>query len=150
LGSYYNQSIRYDVIDAPPGYDIGEGILRVSPAYRSGYAIEVGSAAFVSAVGRVVSKSGIPVPLASGRITLVRAPDAPALTNALEIERAKPQPFFTNSVGRFAAQNLEPGKRYVIELYTTPPVSFELQVPTDSTGLVDLKSISLPFELPAN
>jgi outer membrane usher protein len=134
------------VLNVPPGYDIGDGVLRVSPSYRSGYAIEVGSAAFVSAMGRLVSRDGKPVPLASGRISLIRAPTAPVLSSPQEIELAKPKPFFTNSVGRFAAQNLEPGQRYRIELFTAPPVSFELQIPTDTTGLVDLKTVILPFD----
>lgn len=150
LGSYYNQSIRYDVLNVPPGYDIGDGVLRVSPSYRSGYAIEVGSAAFVSAKGRLVSRDGKPVPLASGRISLIAPANGVAPSSPQAIEQAKPKPFFTNSTGRFAAQNLEPGQRYRIELFTAPPVSFELHIPTDTTGLVDLKTVILPFDLPKN
>ncbi len=57
LTSYLNQSVNYDVTDPPRGYDIGDGIKRVTPAYKSGYVIEVGSAAFVSAIGTLQGRT---------------------------------------------------------------------------------------------
>lgn len=135
LTSYVNQSVRYDAIEAPRGYDIGDGILRVHPAYRSGYAIEVGSSAFVSALGRLVGNGAKPVALISGRMVPIDNPDA------------EPQLFFTNSVGRFALQSLEPGKRYRVELFTSPAQSFEFEVPADSDGLLDLHVVSVPVDV---
>ncbi|MCY1463814.1 hypothetical protein D9M71_817630 [compost metagenome] len=119
----------------PAGYDIGEGIARVRPTYRSGYAIEVGSAAFVSALGRLHGNAGRPLALVSGRVRPVDQPDA------------KPELFFTNSVGRFAVQKLEPGKRYRVELFTSPAVGFEFTVPADNTGLLDLETIAVPVDV---
>jgi outer membrane usher protein len=135
LTSYVNQSVRYDAIEAPRGYDIGDGILRVHPAYRSGYAIEVGSSAFVSALGRLVGNGAKPVALMSGRMVPIDSPDA------------EPQLFFTNSVGRFALQSLEPGKHYRVELFTSPAQSFEFEVPADSDGLLDLHVVSVPVDV---
>ncbi|WP_313446458.1 hypothetical protein [Brevundimonas sp.] len=135
LGSYVNQSIRYDVINPPRGYNIGDGVARVHPAYRSGYAIEVGSAKFVSALGRLVGNAGRPVALMSGRI---RPADDPT---------AAPELFFTNSVGRFAMQNLEPGKRYRVELFSTPALGFEFTVPADNEGLLDLQVVNVPLDV---
>lgn len=135
LTSFVNQSVRYDAIDAPRGYDIGEGILRVHPAYKSGYAIEVGSNAYVSALGRLVGNGDRPLALISGRLTAVEDPEF------------DPQLFFTNSVGRFAAQSLEPGKRYRVELYTTPRQGFEFTVPSDSDGLLDLQIVRVPIDV---
>lgn len=135
LSSYVNQSVRYDVLGVPAGYDIGEGIARVRPTYRSGYAIEVGSAAFVSALGRLHGNAGRPLALVSGRVRPVDQPDA------------KPELFFTNSVGRFAVQKLEPGKRYRVELFTSPAVGFEFTVPADNTGLLDLETIAVPVDV---
>ncbi len=135
LTSYVNQQVRYDVKDVPVGYDIGDGVLRVRPTYRSGYAIEVGSAAFVSALGRLVGNNDRPVALVSGRVTMVGAPDA------------EPKLFFTNTVGRFAVQALEPGRTYRVELFTNPPVQFEFTVPEDNEGLLDLKVISVPLDI---
>ncbi len=117
------------------GYDVGEGILRVRPTYRSGYAIEVGSAAFVSALGRLVGNQDKPLALTSGRLRSLDEPEA------------EPQLFFTNSVGRFAIQNLEPGKRYRVELFTQPAQGFEFTVPEDSDGLLDLSVVNIPIDV---
>jgi outer membrane usher protein len=132
LSSYVNQSVRYDVLDPPQGYDVGDGLTRVHPAYRSGYKVEVGSAAFVSAFGVLVDETGKPLKLVSGRIIEV------GRTNAA------PAVFFTNSAGRFAAQKLEPGKRYRVELFTSPSVGFEFSVPKDNAGLLRLETIKVP------
>lgn len=136
LTSYVNQSVRYDAIAAPLGYDIGEGIVRVRPAYRSGYAIEVGSSKFVSALGRLVGNQDKPVALVSGRVI------------ALDDPTAEPELFFTNSVGRFAVQKLEPGKRYRVELFSSPATSFEFAVPADNDGLLDLQILRVPLDIP--
>lgn len=134
LTSYVNQSVRYDAISAPRGYDIGAGILRVRPGYRSGYTIEVGSNRFVSALGRLTGHGDKPLNLMSGRVV---AADDPT---------AEPELFFTNSVGRFAMQSLEPGKRYRVELSSSPAVQFEFTVPQDNEGLLDLGVINLPLD----
>lgn len=135
LTSYVNQTVRYDAIDAPLGYDVGEGLLRVRPTYRSGYAIEVGSENFVSALGRLVGNGGKPVALVSGRVRDLDNPDA------------EPELFFTNSVGRFAVQNLAPGRRYRVELFTDPVQGFEFTVPEDTDGLLDLQVVNVPIEV---
>ena len=136
LTSYVNQSIRYDVLDPPRGYNIGEGVSRVFPTYKSGYAIEVGSAKFVSALGRLVGNKDRPVALMSGR---VRPADEP---------NAEPELFFTNSVGRFAIQNLEPGRRYRVEMFSSPAMGFEFVVPEDNEGLLDLQVLRVPLDVP--
>ena len=136
LASYINQSVRYDVLDPPRGYNIGDGVARVRPVYKSGYAIQVGSANFVSAMGRVVGNLDRPVALMSGR---VRPADDPS---------AEPELFFTNSVGRFAIQNLQPGKRYRVEMFSTPAMGFEFVVPEDNEGLLDLQIIRVPIDVP--
>jgi outer membrane usher protein len=46
--------------------------------------------------------------------------------------------FFTNSIGRFAIQNLQPGVHYRVVLLDGP-VGFDFTVPPDTSGLVDLK-----------
>lgn len=136
LTSYVNQSIRYDVVDPPAGYNVGEGVRRVHPTYRSGYAIEVGGARFVSAVGRLVGLDDRPVALISGRV------------REMGDETTPPELFFTNSVGRFAVQNLEPGKRYRVELFSDPAETFEFEVPSDNEGLLDLQIVRTPLEIP--
>ena len=132
LGSYSTQSVQYDVEDPPTGYDVGSGVFRVYPPYKSGYAARIGTDAFVTAMGTLMLTDDKPVSLIGGRTTL------------LDVEEGdSPQPlsFFTNSVGRFAIANLLPGRRYLVETYGpngTIDKSFEFTVPAESDGLVNL------------
>ncbi|MDK2762327.1 MAG: hypothetical protein KYX64_13330, partial [Sphingopyxis sp.] len=135
LGSYVTQSVQYDVEDPPTGYDIGPGVFRVHPSYRSGYAARIGTDAFASAMGTLVLAPDKPVSLIGGRVTLLDVKDS---------ETPKPIPFFTNSVGRFAISNLLPGRRYLVETYGpngTIDRSFEFTVPADTDGLLNLGTI---------
>lgn len=134
LTSYVTQSVQYDVENPPPGYDVGAGVIRVKPPYRSGYKLEVGTDAFVSAIGNLLLANGKPVSLIGGRVIDVDHKDAPPLV------------FFTNSVGRFAIQNLRPAGHYRVELYGTP-ATFEFMVSKDTNGLIDLHTVKLS---PAN
>ncbi len=132
LGSYATQSVQYDVEDPPTGYDIGPGVFRVRPAYKSGYAARIGTDAFASAMGTLVLAPDKPVSLIGGRVTL---------QDVKEGENPPPIPFFTNSIGRFAIANLLPGRRYVVETYGpngTIDRSFEFTVPADTDGLMNL------------
>lgn len=130
LNSYTTQSIQYDVENAPRGYDVGQGVLRVKPPYKSGYAVQVGTDAFVSATGTLLQPDGKPVSLAGGRVS------------PLGEEKGLSTPFFTNSIGRFAVQNLRPGTNYRVELFGSNQ-TFEISVPKKTDGLVDLKTVQL-------
>ncbi|WP_447750870.1 hypothetical protein [Sphingopyxis fribergensis] len=131
LTSYLNQSVNYDVADPPRGYDIGDGIKRVTPTYKSGYVIEVGSAAFVSAMGTLRGSDGQPVKLVSGVLRRKGAADA------------KEEPFFTNTAGRFAIAKLEPGAEYSVEFYSGDRGGFTFKVPEDNKGLLDLGIVEI-------
>ncbi|WP_325540558.1 hypothetical protein [Sphingopyxis sp.] len=132
LGSYSTQSVQYDVENPPTGYDVGPGVFRVHPPYKSGYAARIGTDAFASVMGTLILAPDMPVSLIGGRVTLL---------DVQETETPKPIPFFTNSAGRFAIANLLPGRRYVVETYGpngTIDRSFEFTVPADTNGLVNL------------
>jgi len=132
LGSYSTQSVQYDVEDPPTGYDVGSGVFRVYPSYKSGYAARIGTDAFVTAMGTLMLTADKPVSLIGGRTTLL---------DVEEGENPQPLSFFTNSVGRFAIANLLPGRRYLVETYGpngTIDKSFEFTVPADTDGLVNL------------
>jgi outer membrane usher protein len=132
LGSYSTQSVQYDVEDPPTGYDVGTGVFRVYPSYKSGYAARIGTDAFVTAMGTLMLTDDKPVSLIGGRTTLL---------DIEEGDSPKPSSFFTNSVGRFAIANLLPGRRYLVETYGpngTIDKSFEFTVPADTDGLVNL------------
>ncbi len=130
LSSYVDQPIQYDVENPPPGYDVGDGVVHVNPPYHSGYKLRIGTDAFVSAAGVLMVGEGKPLSLVGGRVFAADGKDK------------EPLPFFTNSVGRFAIQNLRPGVRYRVEL-AGGQTMFEFTVPEDTTGLVDLKTIVL-------
>ena len=130
LTPFYDQSIRYDIPDAPRGYDIGPGVVRVRPEYRSGFDFDLGRDDFVSAYGRVLSPEGEPLSLVSGAVASLTEPDRAAVT------------FFTNSGGRFAVTNLMPGHRYHVTINGERPLSFEFEAPADTDGLVDLATVT--------
>lgn len=131
LTSYINQSVRYDVLDPPRGYDIGDGVERVRPTYKSGYVIEVGSAAFVSAIGTLKGADGQPVKLASGIMRRTDAPDA------------RGEPVFTNTAGRFSIAKLEPGVEYNVQFYSSDLGAFSFKVPEDNEGLLNLGIVEM-------
>ncbi|QCQ97355.1 fimbria/pilus outer membrane usher protein [Brevundimonas sp. SGAir0440] len=132
LTPFVDQSIRYDVVNPPRGYDIGSGIFRVKPANRSGFALTVGTDAFVTAYGTLQRSDGEAVGLAAGVMRSLTEPDT------------APVNVFTNRVGRFALSGLKPGGRYSINLSDADGTAFEFQVPTDTDGLLDLQVIKVP------
>ncbi len=129
LQSYTRQNVIYDLINGPVGYDIGTGIDTVEPPYRSGYNITVGSDANVTAYG-VLKIDGAPASLIAGSIS------------STDDDQFKSQPFFTNSVGRFAIMGLRPGKTYQVRL-TEPAGSYAIEVPADSQPLYQLGEIAI-------
>lgn len=132
LSSYNSQDVRYDIDSLEAGYDIGAGVVRVDPPFRSGYQLVVGTDRFVSAVG-FLSIGASPAELAVGRIT------------SEDDEGFEPQSFFTNSAGRFAIIGLAPGRSYTVRLNQSGK-TFVIEVPQDNTGLYRLGTIALPEE----
>jgi len=132
LSSYNAQDVRYDIDTLEAGYDIGAGVVRIDPPFRSGYHLVVGTDRFVSAVG-FLNIDSAPAELVVGRII------------SDEDEGFEPQPFFTNSVGRFGVIGLAPGQKYTVRL-TDSGREFVIAVPQDNTGLFRLGTINLPTE----
>ncbi len=116
LGSYYSQTVPYDVEDLPIGYDLGSGLFQVQPRLHSGYTLTVGSDYYVTASGAMLDEQGEPVGLRSGRAVSLDDPDAP-------------QPMvITNRTGRFAVSGLSAG-RWRITLVGEPALVYEIVVP---------------------
>jgi outer membrane usher protein len=129
LGSRSLRTVTYDVPEAPPGYDIGTGSLRVVPPYRSGYSVTVGSDYSTLVVGRLLDANGDPISLLAGTATELDVPSGKTLT------------VFTSRDGRFGAQGLRPG-RWRIDMPSSPAVSYTITIPKDSKSLLrigDLK-----------
>ena len=101
----------------------------MEPPYRSGYKLVVGTERFVSAVG-FLQVDGVPAQLATGLIT------------SEDDDGFEPEPFFTNSAGRFGIIGLAPGRSYTIRLNESGR-TFTVEVPKDNTGLLRLETINL-------
>ena len=127
LNSYSRQNIIYDLMGGARGQDIGSGIETVEPPYRSGYRLVVGSGATVTAYGFLN--------LSSRRASLV----AGTITSADDREFGT-QPFFTNSVGRFAIPGLKPGRTYQVRVNGLD-TSYRISVPETGDSLLQLGEI---------
>lgn len=132
LSAYSKRTILYDVPDAPPGYDLGQGNVQILPPYRGGYRLEIGSDYHILVLGRLIDANGEPVSLLAGK--------------AIELARPQRQPvtIFTSRDGRFGQQGLRPG-RWRIEMPTSPASIYEIEVvdnPAGTLRLGDLHPIS--------
>jgi outer membrane usher protein len=121
VSPYTPNRIDFDVDALPPGYDLGDGLFDLSPKHRSGYALKVGSAYTVTALGTLIGSDGAPVALLTGTAREAAHPD-------------KTVELFTNREGRFSAAGVAPGK-WLIEVAGDPPAQFELDVPEGAVGL---------------
>lgn len=129
LLSYRPQQLRLDVLDLPDGYDLGDTVRELQPAYRSGYRYQAGSAASLAAVGVAVGPDGAPLVLTGGELRADDGRDFP------------PAKTFTNRSGRFAVQGLAPG-RYVIAFFAETPRVIRFDVRDDAGGLLDLGTLT--------
>lgn len=129
LISYSRQGIFYDLVGGARGADIGSGAETLEPPYRSGYRLIVGTGATVTAVG-YLNLDGARAELVSGTIS---SPDD------AEFQQ---QPFFTNSIGRFAIVGLRPNATYEVRLFETGLV-YKFKVPQDSESILQMGDIML-------
>lgn len=135
LGSYFQRVVTYDVPNAPTGYDLGAGNIRVRPPYRSGYLIVAGSDYSVIATGTLYNEKHEPIGLLAGKATELDRSDRPAIQ------------VFTNRAGRFGLQGLRPG-RWRIDMPTVPPKSVIIDVPQGSDGVIALGDLTAATEAP--
>jgi outer membrane usher protein len=129
LSSYSERTIAVDAPTAPAGVDLGQGSFRLFPPYRSGYALTVGSAYTVTALGRLLNRDGEPVALVTGTAVELAHPDK------------EPVPIFTNRVGRFGAPGLAPGK-WRITMLDPQKSSFIIVVPEKAEGVLRLGDLT--------
>ncbi|KJY96022.1 fimbria/pilus outer membrane usher protein [Pseudoalteromonas ruthenica] len=112
LNAYSQGGAAVDIPNLPIGYDIGTGLLRFYPHYRSGHYIKVGSSANITVMGTLIDGDETPLALTVGEA--VCGDDVKA--------------FFTNRQGRFAITGMKPC-RYRIRFDDThlPSVSLEVE-----------------------
>jgi outer membrane usher protein FimD/PapC len=99
IGSYRPDEITFNLLDPPVGYDIGTGKYQTQPGAFTGEHISIGTDAYHSAMGILVTPDGNRLSLRYG---VLRAPDGTET------------PIFTNGAGRAVIGNLAAG-RYAIE-----------------------------------
>lgn len=129
-GAYQPQSIYLDLDSVPADYNVGTGQFDLYPGLASGYALSVGSSAFISVVGQIISDSGKPLALLGGE---VRALDDPTF---------KPVLVFTNSAGKFFAEGLKPG-RYNMVLGPSLDIVVPFEIGNDTRGVMDAGTIKV-------
>jgi outer membrane usher protein len=129
VGSYAISRVPYDVVDLPPGYDLGSGLFEFFPPYHSGYGVTVGSNRLASAIGVILDRDGHPLPLAVGSVT-----------SATDRDFA-PQQIFTNRNGRFGITGLVPGNVYLAR-FSDAGVTVRVEIPATATGFVNVGTIA--------
>lgn len=121
VSAWSPRTVVYDAADAPAGFDVGQGALRLLPPYRAGYLVTVGSDYGVTAIGRLLDRDGEPVTLIAGA----------AIEQGGEGRRVE---IFTNRQGAFGASGLKAG-RWRIEMPGEPPLTYDLIVPEAPDGV---------------
>lgn len=122
VSAYSPRTVIYDAAEAPPGFDVGQGALRLMPPYRAGYLVTVGSDYGLTAIGRLLNRDGEPVTLIAGV----------AIEQGGEGRRVE---IFTNRQGAFGASGLKAG-RWRVEMPGEPPLAYDLIVPESPDGIV--------------
>lgn len=135
IASHYVQRVSVSVPDLPDGYDPGDQLVNVQPAYRSGTVVTVGTGATTSVEGILVDRAGTPIDLQIGSVVSVDNPDM------------QPRGFFTDASGRFQVTGLVAGK-YRLLFDADPDVSAYIEVPADVTGIVKLGRVALTEATP--
>jgi outer membrane usher protein len=127
---YQPQSIYLDLDSVPADYNVGTGQFDLYPGLATGYALHIGSSASISVVGQVIGQGDAPLSLLGGEI------------RALDDAAFKPVLVFTNTVGKFFADGLKPG-RYEMRLGPALDMRIPIEIPPGATGVMDAGTIKL-------
>ena len=128
ISSYTPRSITYDAANAPPGFDIGQGAVRVRPPYRAGYVVTVGSEYGLVAIGRLLDRLGEPLTLVAG-VAIEEGGDGRRVD------------VFTNRQGAFGASGLRAGT-WRIEMFGDQGLAYQLMVTETSDGVARVGDLS--------
>jgi outer membrane usher protein len=131
LSTFNRSSLYIEVVDLPPGYDLGSGQFSLKPPLYAGYNLMAGSGASVTMLGQVVrGPKSEPVALTAGKM------------EALDGSTKEPISIFTNRNGRLAGTGLHPGK-YRLTLFTDPPYVTEVTIPDNGENLVNIGELRI-------
>ncbi len=121
ITAFSPRTVAYDAPEAPAGFDVGQGALRLFPPYHAGYLVTVGSEYGMTALGSLVDDQGQPAVLISGY----------AIEQGGDGRRVQ---LFTNRLGAFGVSGLRPG-RWRIEMDGETPLAFDMTVAADDSGV---------------
>jgi len=132
ITSYEVQPVTVAASDLPLGYDLGPGVYQVSPGYRGGVVIPVGSDANVLLDGVLHDAMEKPIALAHGFAKPVDG-------------KSEAKEFFTNRSGRFRIDGLRP-TAYDLVFLELGPAEVRVEIPRGKAGVYRVGTIviSLP------
>jgi outer membrane usher protein len=131
LSTFSRSSMYIEIVDLPPGYDLGSGQFSIKPPLYSAYNLQAGSGASLTMLGQVVrGEKKEPVVLTAGKM------------EALDRTDSEPISVFTNRNGRLAGTGLRVGK-YRLTLYTDPPFVTEITLPDNGENLVNIGELRI-------
>lgn len=114
-------NLPVDATNLPTGYGLGDGTLAITPEYKAGYAIDVGSANAMSAYGTLLKHNGKPL----------------SLTTAVAAAGDRRIDLFTNSKGKFGIEGLGPGQWMITAQSPAGPISYAFTVAAGATALIN-------------
>ncbi|HYE01394.1 MAG TPA: fimbrial biogenesis outer membrane usher protein, partial [Alphaproteobacteria bacterium] len=123
LTGYRARSLLLDVPEAPANYDLGNDRPVVTPTYRSGTVVPIGTDATASLAGLLRDAEGKPLALRSGVLTPRAGGEGIA--------------FFSNRQGRFRIEGVRPGA-WVLTLHGDEGRPLPVEVPATAEGTLDL------------
>lgn len=127
ITSYQVQPVTVAASDLPLGYDLGPGIYQVSPGYRGGIVIPVGSDANVLLDGVLHDAMEKPIGLAHG---FAKPADG----------KGEAKEFFTNRTGRFRIDGLRPAA-YDLVFPDLGSATVRVEIPRDKAGVYRVGTI---------
>lgn len=131
LSAYTKRNIDFDIDDLPLGYDLGASSFTVTPRYKAGYRVNVGSGYSVILVAELLDRQGKKMGLQVGTASELAAP-----------EKA-PIQAFTNKTGRLVAQGLRPGQ-WILKFRDEKDheLLYDVAIPQDAQGVVHINTLS--------
>ena len=127
LQSYQYALVAFDNSQIKEGYQFSPNSYILHPTYKSGILLRPGTDSTVFGEGVMIGADGAPVPLASGEFIS---------------KTGKPSEFFTNTVGKFVVEGLNPGE-YVVRFHERAYQEFRLTIPDDARGAHNLGEIKI-------
>lgn len=136
ITAYFVRPLLVTVPDAPVTYDIGNDRPMVTPGYRTGTLVPIGTDATVSLSGDITLEDGSPVSLQSGE-----------LRPAGDANGRVAIPFFTNRRGHYRVEAVRPGK-WILMVFGHDGQEREVEVAPEADGVLQIPVFILKGRAP--